>query len=573
MESEVQSSRPKSKKRNIMLIFLAVFILLMLSATTIFAYMTLQNDNVYRGVRIGSLDASGMSRQDLKQALDAAYQSAVDSLEITLKTEKSELKAGYPELNIHYDSEAAVQSAYAVGRSGSIFDRFYAIAGVGINGVVLDMPLTFDEGKLDSFVNSFYDMTFVNVKEGSLLITDDAVTIRSGSHGENIDKAKTSELVMSLIKDHKGGIVEPEVIVTPPTKFNVDELYKQIISEPVDAVYKLENSILSLVPHTVGRQIDKTRLADITAELAQTENTERALPVTFTKPNVTSDMATSFLFKDELAAASTRFSIATENGRNRAHNMALAVAKINNLILAPGQEFSFNKVVGPRDLASGYKMAHVYSAGKIIDGVGGGICQVSSTMYYAILRADLLVNERRNHSFTVGYLPLGQDATAYYGGTDFRFTNSTKWPMKLIAAVSGNKISFSIKGTNDTPGKTVIISSKILKETPFEVKFTDEPTLPVGTTKEKQEGMKGYVVETYKTIKIDDKVVSQTKLHTSTYKAYAQEILRGTKPLDTANGTAASAPDTTAPEKPAASDGAVDPLDSAILDEAPPTAE
>jgi vancomycin resistance protein YoaR len=292
--------------------------------------------------------------------------------------------------------------------------------------------------------------------------------------------------------------------------------------------------------------------------------------VTFTKPNITSDVAASLLFRDTLGSAYTYFSTGTQNGKNRGFNMGLAADKINNLILAPGQEFSYNEVVGPRDLEHGFKLAHVYSAGKIIDGVGGGICQVSSTMYNAVLKADLQVKERRNHSFTVGYVPLGQDATAYYGGTDFRFVNSTNWPLKLIAKISGNKVSFSILGTNEDPGKAVIISNKILKETPFEVKYTDDPTLSAGVTKEQQEGMKGYVVETYKTIKVDGKVISQTKLHTSTYKAYAQIVLRGTKPVSSTGGKVTPSSGTIAPAddvEPAEPVETAEPGDPPILDE------
>ena len=573
MEPEVQRRSIKSKKKSIILIILSAFILLMLSTTTALAYMTLQNDKVYKGVFIDSQDASGMSRQELKQVLDTKYQAVVDSLDILLKTEKSELKAGYTELKVQYYTEAAAKSAYSIGHSGNIFERLYDVANAGIKGVVIDMPLTFDEGKLDSFVNKFYDMTLINVKEGALLITDSTVTIRSGSHGENIDKTRTAELVKKLIADHKGGIVEPEVIITPTTKFNVDELYKQISSNSTDATYKLENTVLTLIPHIVGRQIDRTRLADIMDELDKTENTERILPVTYTNPSITSDVAASLLFKDELATASTSFSTGTENGKNRGFNMGIAVDKINNMILAPGQEFSFNEVVGPRDLEHGFKIAHVYSAGKIIDGVGGGICQVSSTMYNSVLKADLQVAERRNHSFTVGYVPLGQDATAYYGGVDFRFINSSKWPMKLLAVIKGNKISFSIIGTNETPEKAVIISNKILKETPYPVKYTDDPTLPMGTTKETQEGMKGFVVETYKTIKIDGKVISETKLHTSTYKAYAQVLLRGTKPVAAPAGTKTTTSGAITSEKPAKPVEAAAPVDSEILDEAPPSAD
>lgn len=537
MEPEIQVRRSTGKVKNIILIIITVFIILMLSATSVFAYLTLQNSNIYKGVRIGNRDVSGMGLEQLKQNLDATYQSVIDQLEITLKTEKHELKVSYPELNVRYDTQLAAQKAYSIGREGNIFERLYDIAHAGLNGVDLDVPLTFDESKVNNFVTRFYDMTFMKVQEGAMLISENSVMMRSGSHGENIDKAKLLEDVKALINERKGGTVEPEVTITLPTKFNTEEIYKQIASEPVDAFYKVENSVATLVPHIVGRQIDKTALEGIISGLEKTENTEHTLPVNFISPAVTSEIAASMLFRDELGTANTYFSTSTENGRNRKFNMGLAVEKINNMVLAPGQEFSFNDVVGPRDLEHGYKLAHVYIGGKITDGIGGGICQVSTTMYNAILKADLTVTERRNHSFTVAYVPLGQDATAYYGGTDFRFVNSGNWPIQLLATIKGNRIYFTIKGTLETPGKTVIISSKILKETPFTVKYTDDPTLTVGTEKEVQEGMNGYIVETYKTIKIGDKVVSETKLHTSNYKTYAQVIRRGTKPIAPTGGT------------------------------------
>ena len=274
-------------------------------------------------------------------------------------------------------------------------------------------------------------------------------------------------------------------------------------------------------------------------------------------------MATSMLFRDELASAATSFSTGTVNGQNRKFNMQLAVKNIDQLILLPGEEFSYNKVVGPRDVEHGYKTAHVYIRGRIEDGIGGGICQVSSTMYNAVLTADLEVSERRNHSFTVGYVPLGQDATAFYGGTDFRFVNSTKWPIKLLAQVSGNKIFFSIMGTNENPGKTVIISNKILSKTPFTVSTTIDPTLPSGTTRELQEGLDGYVVETFKTIKIDGKVISQKKLHTSRYNPCTQILVVGPSPADSVNPPVVPP---VVPEQPV-TDPIVDPE---ILDEGDP---
>jgi len=568
MEPEVQVKRSRSNKsKAVLIVSLAIIALLLLSAS-VFAYMTLQNDRTYKGVTVDGHDVSGLDRQAIQQLLETELSKPAEGMEITLKAGDSELKASFPELGVKYDVQGAAEAAYSIGRTGNVFVRLYDIAKAGTKGVTVSVSQSFDQAKIDNFVTRFSVSKFQSVKENSLLIADNNVVIRSGNHGESIDRTETANLVKDMIESGKGGTIEPQVIITNPARFNVDDLYNQIVSEPANAGYKVENSQLVMVPHSMGRKIDKTALSNIVAEVEKSEDTESALPVTFTKPEITSDMVSTLLFKDELASYSTTFSTATENGRNRKYNMGLAVAKIDGLILLPGEEFSYNKVVGPRDVEHGYKEAHVYMNGRVENGIGGGICQVSTTMYNAILKADLKVVERRNHSFTVGYVPLGQDATAYYGGTDFRFVNSTMWPIRLNAAVSGNKISFKLTGTNETTDKTVIISNKVLSHTSHETKYFDDPNLQYGKTKIKQEGSDGYVVETYRTIKLAGKVISQTKLHTSTYKPCVEEIWVGKKGASaTTPGAITVPPQTGTPsEAPAAAEPPA-PSDNGPVDE------
>ncbi|HEX2945332.1 MAG TPA: VanW family protein [Clostridia bacterium] len=560
----------KNKSRTVLIVLLSVIALMLLSAS-ILAFITLQNNATYKGVTIEGLDVSGLDRQAVLQLLENKLAKPVESMEITLKAGSSELKALYPELGVKYDIQGATEGAYSIGRTGNVFVRLYDIAKAGISGTKIIVPLSFDKEKIDSFVTRFSVDKFQTVKENAVLITDNSVVIRSGKHGESIDRVETAKLVEDMIKSGKGGTIEPRVIVTNPAKFNVDDLYNQIASEPADAGYKVENSQLVMFPHTMGRKIDKTTLANLVSEVEKAEDTERSLPVTFTKPAITSDIVSTMLFRDELAAYSTTFSTATENGRNRKFNMGLAVAKIDGLILLPGDEFSYNNVVGPRDTAHGYKEAHVYINGRVENGVGGGICQVSTTMFNAILKADLQVAERKSHSFTVGYVPLGQDATAYYGGTDFRFVNSTKWPIRLNAAVSGNRISFKLTGTNEAPDKSVIISNKILSQTPHEIKNFDDPNLQYGKTKIKQEGSDGFVVETYKTVKMAGKVISQTKLYTSRYKPCTEEIWVGKKgaPANATTPGAITVPQNggTSSEAPSVAEPPVSPGSEPVVDE------
>lgn len=530
MEPEVPQIVRKRSKRSILLISLIVLSMLMLAAAAQFSYMTLKNSNVYKGISINNLDVGGMSKSEMISRLNKEFQDKIVGLEIVLKTDRVTEKTSLTDMETAYAVEAAADRAYAIGHSLTVFDRIYDIIAAGTVGVNIDMPITYSKEKVDKFTGGFYDKTLISVKEADVLIQEDKVTVRSGSHGESIDKNKITLAVEALIKERKGGVIPVEVILTPPSKLNVDDLITQINKEPADASFKVENGNTTIVPHVVGRKIDKTTLTSVAAALEKVENTEKVLPVEFTKPKLTTEDAYAKLFKDELAYMSTHFSTSTVNDKNRGDNIRLAVSKINGLILAPGDVFSFNGAVGPRTADGGYLTAHTYTAGKVVDGIGGGICQVSSTLYNAVLKADLNVVERRNHMFTVGYVPFGQDATVSYGTTDFKFSNSTKWPIKIVTGVTkNNNVYFSFLGTNEEPGKKVIITNQTIKTIPFTTKYIDDPTLIEGKQTVKQEGKEGFVIDTFKTVKVDGKVLSQTKLHTSKYQPLVQEVLKGVK--------------------------------------------
>lgn len=536
MEPEVPQSPRKRSKKSIMLVSLIVLSMLMLAAAAQFMYMTLQNNNVYKGIYVNSLNVSGMTKPEMINQLNKEFQDKISNLEITLKTDRVTEKASFNGLDAKYDIETAANKAYGIGRSGNVFDRIYDIIAAGTGGITVDMPINCSEDKVAGFTGKFCDETLINVKEADVLVQEDKVTVRSGAHGESVDKNKITSEVNALIKEKRGGIIEADVTLTPPSKLNVDDLLQQINQDPVDAGFKVENGNTCVLPHVVGRKIDKETLTTIAAELEKTENTEKVLPVEFVKPLITTGDAYAKLFKDELAYMSTHFSTSTENDKNRGENIKLAVSKINGKILAPGDVFSFNDAVGPRTSEGGYQTAHVYTAGKVVDGIGGGICQVSTTLYNAVLKADLNVVDRRNHMFTVGYVPYGQDATVSYGTTDFKFSNSTKWPVKIVAGVTkNNNVYFSLIGTDEQPDKKVIITNQTIKHIPFTTKYIDDPTLDEGKQTIRQSGKEGLVVDTFKTIKINDKVISQVKLTTSKYQPLVQEVLKGTKKPDTTN--------------------------------------
>ncbi|MCR4436480.1 MAG: VanW family protein [Clostridiales bacterium] len=543
MDTQVQKASFKFTRKNAAILSVITLLLLVIALSAQAIYSVLKYDRIYKGVYIGDINVSGLSVGELKALLTDKYGQDTQDNEIILKKGNISDKILYRDLNVTYDVDGAVEKAYSVGRSGNVFKRIQEILSSSLSSAKLDIGVSFDREKAENIINSLYQKTLVNLKEADLILQADKVIIRSGHHGESIDKSRAFEEMAGLIRQCKSGVVDVPVIETQPSPINADELLKKINVEAVDASVKVENNKVTIVPHVVGRHVDKAALDGVVAELGKSEDAERSLPIAITEPKIKTEDVYAKLFKDTLSSFSTQFHTSTQYEINRAKNIRLAVAKINGKILAPGQVFSFNDTVGPRTVDGGYEEAYVYVDGKVVPGIGGGICQVSSTLYGAVLFSDLEVNERANHMFTVSYVPLGRDAAVAYGQVDFKFKNSTSWPIKLEGWVSqDNKIFFAIKGTNETPGKTVEITHKTVKEINFATKYIDDPSLEEGKTEIKQKGGKGYVVDTYKTVKVNGKVVSQQKIHTSTYRPLDQEIKRGTKKVNKAPAAGSQPP-------------------------------
>ena len=157
----------------------------------------------------------------------------------------------------------------------------------------------------------------------------------------------------------------------------------------------------------------------------------------------------------------------------------------------PNETFSYNKTLGARTAAAGYKNAKVYEAGQVVDGIGGGICQISTTLYNTVLRANLEIVERKNHQFVTSYVEAGMDATVVYGMTDFKFKNTRKYPVKIIASAKNGVATVSLYGIKESEEYTFSFRTVTVSTIPTSIKYVDDPTLVVGTEKVKQKGANG----------------------------------------------------------------------------------
>lgn len=276
-----------------------------------------------------------------------------------------------------------------------------------------------------------------------------------------------------------------------------------------------------------GFKTDNQALADLIKQrLHEGDFTEIEVPGKVLSPEITAAQLEPI--KDLVAVYVTSF---TPEPETRAHNISLAAQRINNTILMPGQTFSFNQVIGERTAANGFQPAPVYQNGKTVKDLGGGICQVATTLYNAAVGADLQITERQPHSLTVDYAEPGQDATIAWGQHDLKFVNTTGSPILIAVQSQNGKVQARVYGKNTDPSREIkLVSDK--KSIAPPVNVITNPRLNPGQQITRQKGAPGYESITYRVEIKNGKEVSRTQVSTDTYKPrpWIIEVAPGTKP-------------------------------------------
>lgn len=258
-------------------------------------------------------------------------------------------------------------------------------------------------------------------------------------------------------------------------------------------------------------------------------------------PTVTKEMC-QLIRNTPMASFTTSYAT---SGISRTANIDVSVEKINGAILMPGEEFSTLAYMTPFSISNGYHPAGSYLNGKVVDSLGGGVCQVSTTLYNAVLLAELEVTDRRNHGLTVGYVPLAADAAvAESSNMDFKFVNNTKAPIYIEAYTRDKTVTFNLYGYDErNPKRTIEYKSEVLErvEPPADV-ITEDPTLPVGTRIVTQSAHVGYTAVLYKHVYENGVLVDKIKINQSKYRATPAYVTIGTMPVDSTVNNPVDAP-------------------------------
>ena len=479
-----------------------------------YALMVHSSGDILPGVSVAGVDVGGMSREEAKAAVQQAVNATYGTETLTVTLPDRTLSFAPADTKASVDVDKAVEAAWNYGRDGGIFQTLkqsLTAATEVLHTVDMGKALNIDE----EYIRSTIDATAAEVKSErkdstyEVVESEVAQPAEGGAEGETVTETIPTEViihvgtsersldadglydaVMTAYMNNDFTPLEYNYEETRYTQVDLDALYKEMCTDMADAYYDKDKK--EIVDEVEGYGFDLAA-AKQKQDMAE-EGTDLSITLSAVEPEVTRAKLEETLFHDVLGSSDTPYPY----NPGRTTNLDLACKAIDGTILNPGDVFSFNDIVGERTAAKGYQAAIAFVNGTSTPEVGGGICQVASTIYHATLLADLNIVERLEHMYTVDYVPLGMDATIYWGSNvDFKFSNSTNNPIRIDAYLKDGKVHIGLVGTKESE-YTVKLDSKTISTTQWKDVTQVDETKPADYKQVTVTPYTGYKTVTYK---------------------------------------------------------------------------
>ena len=524
---ENETQKQKSKK---IIAVISSVVVVLVAISAIFTYCVVRADSgkIYPNTYIGNFSVGNMTPADAKKLLENKL-TQNHILTFYSKDDKSDkFEISGNEISFNIDVDKSIENVIANTKNNGLFKKGVSFIKTFIKPNKTHLCVSYDADMLTMIfetylADSIADMVPLSVTEG-----EDCLILNNGASGRVVNMKKVDKLIKKDACDlYMNTPLKIEIDTITPEPFDADKFYKEYNREVKDATYTEKNGVYEFQKELNGIALNYNEVVSIIEE--NRNNTEDyIIPAVITKAEITVESLERKFISRVISAYTTSF--ATSDA-NRAHNVMLAASKIDGVILNPGDTFSYNKVVGPRTAATGFKNAHVYEGNRIVDGMGGGICQVSSTLYNTVLMADLKIVKRTNHSMPVGYVPAGRDATVSYGTIDFVFQNDKTYPIKICATIANRTLTISIEGVSDMD-YTVQLYTETVASSPFTVREVFNENLAPDQSRVIQNGTNGSTVYTYKIYKRDGVQFNKKTVGKSVYNPIEKIVETGKNPQD-----------------------------------------
>lgn len=406
------------------------------------ACFRLNNNIIWKNVSANGISLKGMTKKEANAALSKSLEKQYKDTTLNVKYNNETYKVNItPVLN--YNVSESIDKIYKLGHRGFLLRGSDWLLSKTLYAKEKDITIYPGAKSEKTLTKSITESGLPQrdpASETTWDVTDTALVIQKGINKEGADWEALEKLIVKAVEkhDYSSSIVCP-MTEKGPQEVDFQKVYDEVHKKKKNATLDKKNNY-AVIPsqNTISFDVKEAQSQYESCELGD----KIEIPLSIEEPEVTTEKLKSNLFTTELASYST-----TGGGsEGRRTNIALAVKACNGVILLPGETFSYNDVLGERTADKGYQPAGAYSDGEVVEQLGGGICQVSSTLFSAVLHTDLEIVSRANHSMPVSYLPMGMDATVSWGGPEFKFKNNFSYPIKISASYSGGTITFKIFG-------------------------------------------------------------------------------------------------------------------------------
>lgn len=547
---------------------------------------------IFPGVSVSGIYVGGLKPYEAGRILG---RKVVPPEKITLMAEGQPFEISLSSLDFSYDFAGSSDTAYQIFRTGNFFYDFTGQVKSLFKGKDLGLKFKINEEKLSNNLSVVAGQVAQEPVYPSLKFISASVDVEVGRPGKDIDiqllrikigqnlalvknepiKIPTKVIDPSLSSQEaqrfqrRGeGLIGKNLIISfeetvftytynEPEIFNllnpdggyqetaIEALVAKIAVElnkpPQNAVFVfVEDKVQEFTPAKEGLKVEERLLMQQISDSLQVLETSNqqtvtlSVPIIATPPKITTGDVNNLGIKELIGKGTSRFKGSISS---RIHNIALAASKFNSVLIAPNETFSFNDALGDVSLYTGYKQAYIIKDGKTILGDGGGVCQVSTTLFRAALNAGLPIVERRAHSYRVSYyeqgFPPGIDATVYAPTTDLKIKNNTGNYILILTKVDKktSTLVFELYGTSD--GRVATTTKPVVKNPvpPPEDLYQDDPTLPAGTIKQIDWKAWGANVYFNYQVKKGEEIIYEKTFY-SNYRPWQAVYLRGTGPVD-----------------------------------------
>lgn len=568
-------------------------LLLVCAGTMSFVMMRQYKDRFYPGVYIDDQLVTGKTKAEVKSEL-LAKENEKPSLQLSIDVDDIRVASTAAELGGHYDYDASIERAYNIGREASFFSRVWRVISPWTKSEHVVTPYKVDQNLVKQQLSTLAALVDVPGEEPTAVLKLSGVAtslkMSPGSTGRLVNQEETFAKIMervqpttmhvpAVVASVSAGLSEAEIepaierakklvgkkltlradgvfremndqllinVMSFPEGVSnqrlepvITELAEEVNRPPQDAILEYDPQTLAVKkfePPRKGLGLNTNAFKDKLSEQMNTfENSdqkeaEMALPVEETEPTKKLGDTNDLGIVEQIGFGESQYAHSIPN---RVSNVALTASRINNTIVKPGEEFSFNKALGDVSAATGFKSAYIIQNGRTVLGDGGGVCQVSTTLFRALLNAGMPITKRKPHSYRVSYYELnskpGFDATVFTGDVDLRFVNDTDHHILIHSKADSDKLYMTVELFGTSDGRTAEIQdykSWDFRAAPAPL-YIDDPSIPSGQVKQIDFATSGIRASFRNVVKDKDGNVIRDDTYNSNYVPWQAVYLRG----------------------------------------------